>query len=196
MANKLRSSSARVSFFAFLDMITAVTGVLLLITLLLTLYLNDPQSAEAQSSRAAVRDQLEQARTNLQAHLAELQHQQHEAISLASQIFVLPDADPSGKQPVLVVLSATNGWCTRWGQTNSVEFTARRDNADFLRLLDSWDKNSQRLVFYIRPSGIALFETCRRLAVSRAFSVSYDPAQEDRQYILATNLNTRSRQQP
>jgi len=196
MANKLRTSSARVSFFAFLDMITTVTGVLLLVTLLLTLYLNEPQSADAMSSRDAVRGQLEQARAKLEANLAELRRLEEQTRSLTNHVFVVPDADPSGKQPVLVVLSASNGWCTRWGQTNSVEFTARPDNADFLRLLNSWDKNSQRLVFYIRPSGIALFEACRRLATNRSFSIGYDPAQEDQQYILATNLNTRSRQAP
>jgi hypothetical protein len=186
MANKLRSSSARVSFFAFLDMITTVTGVLLLVTLLLTLYLNEPQSAEAVSSRGAVREQLEQARAKLEANLAELQRREQEAMSLTNHVFVIPEADRSGKQPVLVVLSATNGWCTRWGQTNSVEFIARPDNADYLRLLDSWDKNRQRLVFYIRPSGIALFETCRRLASNRGFSIGYDAAQEERQYLLGT----------
>ena len=194
MANKLRSSNARVSFFAFLDMITTVSGVLLLITLLLTLNLNDPPSAQAESSRSAVRDQLEQARAKLEENLALLQRQQQEAGSLTNRVFVLPDADRSGKQPVLVVLSATNGWCTQWGQTNSVEFTARPDNADFLRLLGSWDKNSQRLVFYIRPSGITNFEACQRLAANRSFSIGYDAAQEGLQYILATNLTTRSPQ--
>jgi hypothetical protein len=196
MANKLRTSSARVSFFAFLDMITTVTGVLLLVTLLLTLYLNEPQSADAMSSRAAVRDQLDQARSKLQAARAELQRLQQQALSLTNRVFVIPDADQSGKQPVLVVLSATNGWCTQWGRTNSVEFLARPDNADFLRLLDSWDKNSQRLVFYIRPSGISNFEACRRLATNRSFSIGYDAAQEDLHYILATNMNAMSRPQP
>jgi len=51
MPNKLRSTSGRVSFFAFLDMITTVTGVLLLITLLLTLYLNNPPAIPAEQIR-------------------------------------------------------------------------------------------------------------------------------------------------
>jgi hypothetical protein len=186
MANKLRSSSAKVSFFAFLDMITTVTGVLLLITLLLTFYLNDPQPNPAETARNAVRDQLEQARAKLKAREEELRQRQLQAITLTNRIFVIPEADPSGKQPVLVVLSATNGWCTRLGQTNSVEFLTRPDNADFRRLLDSWDPAQQRLVFYIRPSAIANFETCRQLASDRAFSIGYDAAEEDRQYILAT----------
>ncbi len=185
MANKLRSSSAKVSFFAFLDMITTVTGVLLLITLLLTLYLNEPQASPAENARNTVRGQLEKDRATLDASMAELRARQLQAITLTNRIFVVPEADRSGKQPVLVVLSATNGWCTRLGQTNSDEFLARSDNADFRRLLDSWDPERQRLVFYIRPSAIALFETCRQLASARAFSIGYDAAEEERQYFLA-----------
>jgi hypothetical protein len=186
MANKLRSSSAKVSFFAFLDMITTVTGVLLLITLLLTFYLNEPASSPDESARNAVRDQLEKARTALAANLDELRQRQLQAMTLTNRIYVVPTPDPSGKQPVLVVLSATNGWCNRLGQTNAVEFLQRSDNADFRRLLDSWDPSRQRLVFYIRPSGVAQFEACRQLAAGRDFNIGFDAAEEDRQYLLAT----------
>jgi hypothetical protein len=185
MANRLRSSSAKVSFFAFLDMITTVTGVLLLITLLLTFYLNDPQPNPAETARNTVRDRLEQARSKLAANEAELRQNQLQAIALTNRIFVVPDTNHSEKQPVLVVLSATNGWCTRLGQTNAVEFIARSDNADFRRLLESWDPARQRLVFYIRPSAIANFEVCRELAAKRDFDFGYDAAEENRQYLLA-----------
>lgn len=186
MANRLRTTSGRVSFFAFQDMITTVTGVLLLITLLLTFYLNDPQAAPVDPARDAVRSQLEKAQATLAASLAELHKQQLQAMALTNRVFVIPEPDPSGKRPVLVVLSATNGWCSRLGQTNAVEFVQRSDNADFRRLLDSWDQERQRLVFYIRPSGVAHFEACRELATARGFSIGYDAAQEDRQYILAS----------
>jgi len=186
MANRLRSSSAKVSFFAFLDMITTVTGVLLLITLLLTFYLNDPQPNPAESARNTVRDQLEQARAKLEADEAELRQRQLQAVNLTNRIFVVPEPDRSGKQPVLVVLSDTNGLCTRLGQTNSVEFLRRPDNADFSRLLDNWDPAQERLVFYIRPSAIDHFEGCKQVATGRGFSIGYDAAEEDRQYVLAT----------
>jgi hypothetical protein len=186
MANKLRSSSAKVSFFAFLDMITTVTGALLLITLLLTLYLNESPASPAETARNTARDQLEQARATLETNLAQLQQRQLQVIALTNRIFVIPEPDRSGKQPVLVVLSATNGWCTRLGQSNDVEFLARSDHADFRRLLDSWDPERQRLVFYIRPSAIALFESCRELAADRGFSIGYDAAEEDRNYTLAS----------
>ena len=115
-----------------------------------------------------------------------MRQQQLQAVTLTNRIFVVPEADHSGKQPVLVVLSATNGWCNRLGQTNAVEFVQRSDNADFRRMLDSWDPARQRLVFYIRPSGVSHFEACRQLAAGRGFNLGYDAAEEDRQYILAT----------
>src|SRR5580704_8421242 len=174
MANKLRTSSGRISFFAFQDVITTVTGVLLLITLLLTFYLNEPGTSPAEESRNAVRNQLEKAQAALAANLAELRRQQLQAAALTNRIFVIPEADPSGKQPVLVVLSATNGWCNRLGQTNAIEFLERSDNADFRRLLDSWDPARQRLVFYIRPSGVAHFIACRQLASERNYSIGFD----------------------
>lgn len=185
MANRLRSSSGRVSFFAFQDMITTVTGVLLLITLLLTFYLNEPQSGPDESASNAIRQQLAQARAALARNQERLHSSQLQAMALTNRIFVVPEPDNSGRQPVLIVLSATNGWCNRLGQTNSVEFVERPDNADFLRMLDSWDPAHQRLVFYIKPSGIAHFEACRQLATDRSFGIGYDVAEEDRQYILA-----------
>src|SRR5580658_7148212 len=139
MANKLRSTSGRVSFFAFLDMITTVTGVLLLITLVQTLYLNDAPATPAAPSREAVSEQVAQARAELEARLAELRQRQLQAAALTNRVFVVPEADRSGRQPVLIVLSATNGLCTRPGQTNAVEFEARPDHADFERMLDGWN---------------------------------------------------------
>ena len=186
MANRLRSSSARVSFFAFQDMITTVTGVLLLITLLLTLYLNTPPVLPAEKHRDTLRAEVEQARVRLDAKLAELRQRQSQAATLTNRVYVVPDADRSGKEPVLIVLSATNGLCTRPGQTNVVEFLARADNADFERMLDSWDPRAERLVFYIRPSAVLHFRACEQLAASRSFSIGFDAAQEDMEYILAT----------
>jgi hypothetical protein len=186
MANRLRSSSGRVSFFAFLDMITTVTGVLLLITLLLTLYLNVPPASADEQIRDTMREQLRQARAELEAKLARLRPRQLQAAILTNRVFVVPDADLSGKEPVLIVLSATNGLCTRLGQTNAVEFLARSDNADFERMLDNWDPHKDRLVFYIRPSAVALFRACEPLAASRSFNIGYDAAEEDFQYVLAT----------
>ena len=184
MANKLRTSNARVSFFAFLDMITAVTGVLVLITLLITLYLNDTPATAATKDRDAVREQVDQARAVLEAKIADLRQRQLQAAALTNRLFLVPERDRSGREPVLIVLSATNGICNRLGQTNLVEFARSPDNPEFRRLLAGWDSRKERLVFYVRPSGILHFRECRKLAVSRGFNIGYDPAGEDTQYLL------------
>jgi len=186
MPNRLRSTSGKVSFFAFLDMITTVTGVLLLITLLMTLYLNNPPAIPAEAIRNALREQVEQARAKLEARLAELRLRESQASALTNRVFVVPNVDRSGKRPVLIVLSATNGLCSRPGQTNAVEFLARSDNADFARMLESWNPATDRLVFYIRPSAVIHFRACEPLALRRSFSVGYDAAEEDLQYLLAS----------
>jgi len=121
----------------------------------------------------------------LEANLAELRQRQSQAAALTNRVFVVPEADRSGKEPILVVLSATNGLCSRPGQTNGVEFLARPDGADFARMLDSWDPHKDRLVFYIRPSAVSNFNVCEPLASNRSFSIGFDAAQEDLQYLLA-----------
>jgi hypothetical protein len=185
MPNRLRSTTGRISFIAFLDMITTVTGVLLLITLLLTLYLNNPPASAEEQNRDTMREQLEKARAQLEAKLEELRQRQVQAANLTNRVFVVPDANHSGKDPVLIVLSATNGLCTRLRQTNAVEFVARPDNADFERMLDSWNPQKERLVFYIRPSAVVQFRAVEPLAASRSFEIGYDAAEEDLQYVLA-----------
>jgi hypothetical protein len=178
--SRLRSGKARVSFFAFQDMITTVTGVLLLITLLLTLYLNSKLDVPAPAE--TVRDKLEKAQKELDANVAELRQRQLQQLAMTNRIFVVPAPDRSGKQPVLVVLSATNGSCTRIGSTNIVEFARGR----FDDVLKQWDPASQRIVFYVRPSGVANFDTCSQLALDRSFNIGYDAAEEGREYILTS----------
>jgi len=72
------------------------------------------------------------------------------------------------------------------GQAKVVEFSARQGRTEFANILQTLDSNRDRLVFYVRPSGITHFEKCLELAKARAFSVGYDAAEENRQYVLST----------
>lgn len=180
MPSKLRSGKARVSFFAFQDMITTVTGVLLLITLMLTLYLNaQPEEAAPAES---LRDKLERAKQELATHNEVLQSLRLQQLALTNKVFVVAEPDRSGREPVLVVLAATNGTISTLGSTNETEFS----HGGFGNVLKQWDAARERIVFYVRPSAIAHFEECRRLAVDRSFSVGYDAAEENRQYVLTS----------
>jgi hypothetical protein len=180
MPNKLRHSTARVSFFAFQDMITTVTGVVMVV--LMGLSLQKSESSSGQTHR-----QLEEARAHLRANTETLRQRQAEMAALTNRVFVIPVADRSGKLPVLIVLSATNGCCTRPGQTNVTEFKVNAGRSDFPGLLRKWNAARERLVFYVRPSGIAHFEVCRTAATRQGFSIGYDAAEEERQYVLLSS---------
>jgi hypothetical protein len=182
MASRLRNKGARVSFLAFQDMITTVTGVVMVILMGLSLQVVETRPSEPSQERT--RQQLDEALARLRANTEVLRQRQEELAALTNHVFVIPEADRSGKQPVLIVLSATNGCCTRLGQTNVVEFGVSGGRSDFTSLMERWDSAKDRLVFYVRPSGIAHFEACRTLAARKHFNVGYDAAEEGRQYVL------------
>ncbi|SPE61677.1 hypothetical protein SBV1_740009 [Verrucomicrobia bacterium] len=185
MANRLRHKQARVSFFAFQDMITTVTGVLLLVTLMLTLYLNQPAPTPDALRRNQAQEQLAAAQRQLEDDLQTLRTREADLKALSKRVFLIAEPDRSGKRPVLIVLSATNGWCTRLGETNVQEFAVRDRHTEFKSVLDTWDPQQDRLVFYVRPSGVAHFEVCRTMAHNRSFDIGYDAADEESQYLLA-----------
>lgn len=186
MPNRLRNKTARVSFLAFQDMISTVTGVLMIVMLLLSLDVNTLAPKANESTRNTVRELLQEARNRLEATAETLRQRQAELAALRHRVFVIPEPDRSGKEPVLIVLSATNGCCTRLNQTNVVEFSTRDGATEFGKLVRTWDAARDRLVFYVRPSGIAHFEKCRLLAKARGFAnnIGYDAAEEDGQYVF------------
>jgi hypothetical protein len=182
MSNRLRKKGAKVSFFAFQDMITTVTGVLMIVMLLLSLDVTQRASVPGEVARRQLREQLDRAKDELAANADQLRERQAELESLTNHVFVIPDQ--SDKEAVLVVLSAAEGYYSRAGQTNLVSFSSAAGNNDFKRLLEQWDPASQRVVFYVRPSAVANFEQCRALAMQRGFAIGFDAAEENRRYVL------------
>ena len=161
-----------------------VTGVLLLVTLMLTLYLNDDTPAPAEASRNQIRDQVERARQELADRLDRLRSQQLQASAMTNRVFLVPKTNPSGKEPVLVVLSATNGLWMRLGRTNVAEFPAASGSEGFASVLAACDPAHDQLMFYIRPSGVSHFQACWAQAKRAAFLIGYDPAEENQEYVL------------
>jgi hypothetical protein len=182
MSNRLRKKAAKVSFFAFQDMITTVTGVLMIVMLLLSLDVTQRAAAPNEVARRQLAEQLEKARQQLTADADTLQERRMELDALTNRVFVVPDQ--SEKEAVLIVLSAADGYCCRAGETNLATFASGDGNEEFKRLLDQWDPTLERLVFYVRPSGILHFERCRDLARQRGFAIGYDAAEESRRYVL------------
>jgi hypothetical protein len=170
-------------------MITTVTGVLMIIMLLLSLEVGrrEADARPAETARAPAGQEPAQLRQQLEASLQTLDQRQTELSRLSNRVFVLREADRSGKRPVLVALSANQAACSRLGQTNLIQFPISGGNTGFRQLLEQFDPRTERLVFYIRPSGVTAFDACRALAEQRGFAIGYDAAEEHKQYFLTAS---------
>lgn len=184
MSNKLRNKTARVSFFAFQDMITAVTGVLMVVMLILSLDLTRQAASPEAAARTNLRKLVEAAHQQLQTNQETFAQLPIRLNGAMNHVFVIPEQDRSGKEVVLVVLSATDGWVDRLGENSPTQFLVNNGRTTFNQILDGFTPGHDRLVFYVRPSGIGHFEKCREMAEKRHFSIGYDAAEENRQYLL------------
>src|ERR1039457_4669703 len=147
MASRLRNKTARISFLAFQDMISTVTGALMIVMVALSLNVNTRPPRTDQTAPDAARERLREAQSRLEATAESLRQGQGDLEALHHRGFVIPEPASSGREPVLVALSATNGCCSRLSQTNLVEFSALGISTEFGKLLQSWHPGRQRLVF-------------------------------------------------
>ena len=89
-SNFRKSNRSGVSFFAFQDIITSVTGILILVTLVLTLYVNNPSALSDQNLGAPeeLTEDINEAEAELNALMAENMLRQR----LISDASTTPDA--------------------------------------------------------------------------------------------------------
>src|ERR1700679_4096202 len=90
MSSRLRSLDSKISFFAFADIITAVSGVLIFVALLLATDLGKPTNSRSQEEDSELQHQLEQ--TAAQQAAADAQNHQ-----LAAMLAAADDAPDAGK---------------------------------------------------------------------------------------------------
>ncbi len=277
MASRLRRNNwARISFFAFQDIITAVSGILILITLILATDLDRTTSArstelqpelemrlaqllEEQTALELLNQQLRQsltgarnapgleqltneirdlkqrldamqgkftnllavataqraaqaerdARLGLAAFSADIDALNKENTKLAalvadarrkmdraesevkraenivlksrarSGMWVLPDDRSTTKEPLLVTISGSEVIAERFDQPDKqLRWASGGASADFRRFLAVVNKDNQYIVFFVRPSGIRLFEQLSDLARAQQIDIGFDAVEE------------------
>ena len=103
-----------------------------------------------------------------------------------AKLWLIPEADASGKQPLLVSVSATNLVCERFNRPESRQaFAADAAERQFGEVLRQAHPDRDYFVFYIRPSGIRQFQHYSTLAKQAGFNVGYDAVEEDRQILFS-----------
>jgi hypothetical protein len=117
--------------------------------------------------------------TDLEAKIEKTKHDR-------SKLWLIPEADGSGKRPLLVSLSATQVVCERFNEPQRRKvFPAADSERLFAGLLRELRPDLDYFVFYIRPSGIAHFQRFSVLAKGAGFNVGYDAVEEDRQILFS-----------
>jgi hypothetical protein len=87
MSSRLRSLDSKISFFAFADIITAVSGVLIFVALLLATDLGRPTSSSSQAANSEMERRLQEAL----AQQAEVDSQNHRLQELLATADTAPD---------------------------------------------------------------------------------------------------------
>lgn len=100
----------------------------------------------------------------------------------APRLWLVPEADVSGKEPVLVTVSGAKIMSERFDRPEArKEAPAGEGDRFFADLLNRLQPAKDYLVFYVRPSGVGLFKRCRNTARNAGFDVGYDAVEEDKQ---------------
>jgi hypothetical protein len=89
MSSRLRSLDSKISFFAFADIITAVSGVLIFVALLLATDLGRPTDSRSQAANSAIEQRLHEAL----AQQVEVDAQNHRLQELLSTADAAPDLE-------------------------------------------------------------------------------------------------------
>ncbi len=89
MSSRLRSLDSKISFFAFADIITAVSGVLIFVALLLATDLGQPTNSASQAANS----ELEQRLQETLAHQAEADSQNHRLQELLASANTAPNSE-------------------------------------------------------------------------------------------------------
>lgn len=270
MARRRKIAAQKISFFAFQDIITAITGILVLITLILTLFINNPSAfskgdgtledplmtelneileelnrvnsenkarqmlltdaATAPNAERldqeidSIKSQVGDVKRELELTQKKLVHKQYEAAALAAQLgltrndkekeslselednnenmqttvldmkkrmesiiraknqlWLIPDNAPQTKDNLMVVVSEEGASVEKFAAPDTrQEFKGSSAPGQFLTAMKNWDSRGVHLVFYVRPSGIRLFNFCKAKAQEAGFTVGYDAVEEDK----------------
>jgi len=274
MARRRKIAAQKVSFFAFQDIITAITGILILVTLILTLFINNPSAfskgdgtredplmtelnetleelsrinsenkarqmlltdaASAPNTERldqeidTIKRQVSDVKRELELTQKKLTHKQFEAAALAAQLgltkndkekeslseledenenmqttvldmkkrmesiiraknqlWLIPDNTPQTKDNLMIVVSKDGASVEKFAAPETkIEFKGSTAPGDFLTAMRKWNPQAAHLVFYVRPSGIRLFNFCKAKALEAGFTVGYDAIEEDKRLMF------------
>lgn len=126
------------------------------------------QEAKAREEMSA----LEQRVTGARAKLLKLRERE-------GKIWIIPDKTSTTKEPIVVIVGGNSITVKRFDRPGETrEFTGANAKKDFRAYLGKAKALDQYFVFYVRPSGIGVFEDIEKSARDGNFDVGSDAVEE------------------
>lgn len=124
-------------------------------------------------------DALRKANGELDQKVAEAQQTYDRLKVIHHQVWLIPDSSGGNKQPVAVTISSKGIELQRLapGET-PVAVATDHVVPGFEQALAKFNSSREFVVFYIKPSGIGLYELCAPICRRQGFEVGYDALEE------------------
>jgi hypothetical protein len=100
------------------------------------------------------------------------------AKSQQGQLWLIPDDKATTKEPILAVVAHDGVILERFDKPESRRVLPATSAGEFNRFLAEHNPNNQYVVFYLRPSGISLFNLLSEKAKAAGFEIGFDALDE------------------
>jgi hypothetical protein len=139
-------------------------------------------TSEQQATTSQVKiASLQQQGKDKQSEVHSLEIKLQNAEELQKRLYLIPDESQTSKEPVVAVVSKTGIEFSRFNHpADSKQVTDVMGHA-----IDSYSSGDQYFVFYIKPSGVGVFEKLYHIAQEKGFDVGFDAIEEAQQIVIA-----------
>ena len=102
------------------------------------------------------------------------------AKSFKDKLWLIPDLSQTSKEPLLVTVADRAVRIERFNKPTDTVLVSRANPEDeFQTALKRYDPLNFYAVFYVKPSGISVFENLREIAKAANFEIGYDALEEN-----------------
>jgi hypothetical protein len=140
---------------------------------------DEVEKRRAETTAIATKDRTRRAeREGLEEELKRAQTALLTAKSRLGQLWLIPDDEATTKDPVLAVVAHDGVTLEQFDKPESRRVISAAKRDDFRRLLTEYNADKQYIVFYVRPSGISLFNQLSEQAKGAGYEIGFDALEE------------------
>lgn len=148
-------------------------------TLGLTGLVDEAEKIRAEAAALAAKDRVARAeKDGLEQQLKRAETALLKAKSQKGQLWLIPDDKATTKEPILAVVARDGVTLERFDKTESRRALSASSASEFSRFLAEHNANNQYVVFYLRPSGVSLFNRLSEQAKAAQFEIGFDALDE------------------